>query len=133
MRAGDTFIRAGKHVKSDPHLWVVISDPSASSNLVAVSFTSQRIDKDQSCVILPGEHPFVTHESVILYAGARVVPESAIFAAVHAGVLKFHSRVSQRLLAKIRKGAAVTSHLLLQAKRILQAQAIIPLDPSKPP
>jgi hypothetical protein len=28
MRAGDTFIRSGKHVAADPHLWVVISDPA---------------------------------------------------------------------------------------------------------
>jgi hypothetical protein len=42
MRAGDTFIRAGRHVNTDPHLWVVISDPSADSRLVCVNVTSQR-------------------------------------------------------------------------------------------
>jgi len=132
MRAGDTYIRAGKHVRTDPHLWVVISDPSGSTNLVSVNFTSQRTDKDQSCVISPGEHPFVTKESVILYSGARVTPESAILAAVHAGAMVLHSRASAKLLAKIRKGAS-TPKLPLQAKRILQAQGIIPLDPPPSP
>jgi hypothetical protein len=43
-----------------------------------------------------------------------------------------HVRVNQRLLGKIRKGAAKTTKLPLQAKRILQVQGIIPPDPMNP-
>lgn len=128
MRAGDTFIRRGKHVDTDPHLWIVISDPEKDrSHLVCVNITSQRIDKDQSCVILPDEHPFVTQESVIQYRGARVVPESGIRSAVEARVLKYHSPVTAALLERIRNGA-ITPHLPLGARRLLQLQGVIPTD-----
>jgi hypothetical protein len=93
-----------------------------------VNFTSQRIDKDQSCVIYPGEHPFVESETVVLYAGARIVPESAILAAVSAGALKLHKVISKKLLARIRGGAARSNQLPLAAKRLLQAQGLIPPD-----
>ena len=129
MRAGDTYIRAGKHIQADPHLWVLISDPKADKRVVAVNITSQRIDKDQSCFIFPGEHPFVESESVVMYAGARVVLVSAILAGVSAKALKLHSKVSPKLLAKIRAGAAASDKLPLEAKRILQAQGIIASGP----
>ncbi len=129
MQAGDTFIRAGKHVKTDPHLWVIISDPAKNSSVVTVNVTSQHIEKDQSCVIQSGEHSFVTKESVILYPEARVVLKSQILSGIQSGLLKNHNRVSQPLLARIRTGAAKTKDLPLAAKRMLQAQAIIPTPP----
>ena len=134
MRAGDTYIRAGKHVAADPHLWIIISDPRQDkSHLVAVNATSQRSDKDQSCVIHAGEHSVITKESVILYAGARIVTESQLLAAVSAKLLKLKSATSPALLKKIRDGAAVTNMLPLAAKRTLQSQGIIPQDPPTPP
>jgi len=132
VHAGDTYIRAGKHVKTDPHLWIVISDPSRDTQLVTVNVTSQRSDKDQSCVLQPGEHEFIGQESVIMYAGARVVPESVLFAALKAGVLVSMSRVSAKVLSKVRAGAIGNDDLPLMAKRMLQAQGIIPDDTAKP-
>ena len=71
MIAGDTFLRAGRHVKTDPHLWIVISDPAKDrAYLVAANVTSQRIDKDQSCV----EHDFISRESVVLYSAQESSP-----------------------------------------------------------
>ena len=123
---GDTFIRAGRHVATDPHLWVIISDPAKDkARLAVVNFTSQRIDKDQSCQINPGEHPFVTRNTVICYDGARIVSESTILAAVSSGTLRLHSAVNGSLLDRIRSGAATTPHLPLGVKRLLQAQQII--------
>src|SRR5688572_30204595 len=133
MRAGDTYIRAGRHVAADPHLWVIISDPAKDkSQLVTVNVTSQRIDKDQSCVVQAGEHPVVVKESVVFYAGARVVPESAILAGVSAKLLKLKSAVTAALLKRIRQGAALSDKLPLAAKRLLQAQGIIPATPDLP-
>lgn len=129
MEAGDTYIRSGKHVKTDPHLWVVISEPTKDKNhLVTVNITSQRIDKDQSCVVYPGEHEFITRESVVLYSGARIVPEPAILTALSAGLLRKHKRVGNTLLIRIRNGAAKTKFFPLAAKRIMIAQGILPAD-----
>ncbi|MBI3469610.1 MAG: hypothetical protein HY000_41955 [Planctomycetes bacterium] len=128
MKAGDTYIRAGKHIAADPHLWIIISDPAKDKQLVAVNVTSQRTDKDQSCVLYQGEHEFLQKESVIMYSGARVVLESAILSAISSGLLKRKKSISRSVLARVRKGAVGNKNLPLNAKRILQAQGIIPPD-----
>jgi hypothetical protein len=129
VNPGDTYIRAGKHIKADPHLWVIVSDPSNDSQVVAVNFTSQRSDKDQSCVAYPGEHAFIQKESVVLYSEARVVPKSALYSAISAGLLKWQQPVSSPLLAKIRSGACASiKNIPLAAKRMLQSQGILPPD-----
>ena len=129
MRAGDTYIRAGKHVPSDPHLWVIISDPAQNrQKLVAVNLTSQRTDKEQTCVIQPGEHPFVTKESVVMYAGATVVSEAMILSAKQAGMLRFPPAVSQGLLQRIRAGAQRSIRLPTAARRVLIDQGLIAID-----
>lgn len=128
MRPGDTYIRAGNHIKTDPHLWIVISDPSKNTSLVTVNVTSQGIDKDQACVLNAGEHRFIEHESVIMYAGARLPLESMILEAIRNGMLRKHDQVSNAILGRIQAGAAKSDKLPLGAKRILQAQGIIPHD-----
>jgi len=126
MRADDTYIRAGRHVPTDPHLWVIISDPNQDrARLVAVNLTSQRTDKEQTCVIQPGEHAFVKHETVVMYAGARVVSESMLLSAKAAGMLRFPRAVSQALLKRIREGAEKSNRLPIAAKRILIEQGLI--------
>ena len=126
MRAGDTYIRAGRHIKADPHLWVVISDPTKDrGKLVVVNLTKQRTDKEQTCVIQPGEHPFVTEETVIMYRGARIVSEAMILSATQNGMLRLHSAVSKPLLDRIRKGAEDSHMLPTAARRVLIDQGLI--------
>ena len=58
MRAGDTFFL--KKEASDKHLWVVISDPESHPEVVLfATMTSYDITKEDVCLIVPGEHPFI--------------------------------------------------------------------------
>lgn len=72
MKTGDTFrFRSG-----DPHLWIVISDPAKDADKVLiVNVTSWRGDKDQTCLVGPGDHPLIEHNSCINFRGSRVYPE----------------------------------------------------------
>ena len=61
---GETFFLANRDI--DSHLQVIISDPAASpDSIVTANFTSWRADKDQSCIVEPGEHHYVTRRSCI--------------------------------------------------------------------
>lgn len=61
LAAGDSFILRGRGERS-PHLWVLLWGPSGSADaFLAVSFTTPEPYKDQTCIINPGEHPFVHH------------------------------------------------------------------------
>jgi hypothetical protein len=59
LRLGETFLRE--------HLWVVCTLPDESGSVIAVNFTTKRLDSDVSCVVKAGEHSFVAHDTVLAY------------------------------------------------------------------
>ena len=63
MNPGDTLLIVLPGTSLDSHLWIVISDPSQHESCVIVNLTSWRSDKDQSCVLKPGDHPYITRDS----------------------------------------------------------------------
>jgi hypothetical protein len=64
MNAGDTFIIPVPGTSYDSHLWMLISDPQAGEFGVIVNFTSWRADKDQACIVEPGDHPLHFQKNV---------------------------------------------------------------------
>ena len=55
------------------HLWVVISLPDKDGIVVVVAFTTWAENKDQSCIVEPGDHPFIKNKTVIAYKYAQVL------------------------------------------------------------
>ena len=124
MKAGDTyrFTRLpGK--KTDIHLWVIISDPSLDDQKVlSINLTTHRPWKDGSCIIYPGEHPFVRHDTCIWYIEPRTTPLADLVSQLRAGLIAADEPVSGPLLERIRKGGCHSLSMPNGAKRILMAQ-----------
>jgi hypothetical protein len=99
LAAGDTFVTE--------HLWFVLSDPDANGEVVCVSLTSHENHEDGTTICRRGEHPFITHDSIVLYASARRMQVAAIEAAINAtiGRVRRDARCSDELLERIRRGA----------------------------
>jgi hypothetical protein len=109
-----------------PHLWIVISDDETSQEVVIVNFTTlQAISADKSCVVEPGEHPFVHHRTCVNYRDARVVPLVLLESGRKSGLLTPNSNVSQELLAKIRQGAANSRLTPMKVLAALESQGCI--------
>jgi hypothetical protein len=71
VNAGDAFYIRDRSV--DTHLWVVISDPLKDPNrVVLVSVTTFETYKEGVCLVRPGDHPRITHESCVAYQEARM-------------------------------------------------------------
>lgn len=106
MNRGDCFLNIETRYDR-PHCWVILSDPSQSSDIVAIvnltKWTSSRID--DSCLIEPGEHPFVTHETCINYREAKKSSVSFIENGVQQSVLTPLDPMSEPLLRRITMGA----------------------------
>lgn len=49
MRCGDSFLMTGPGGFGKAHLWIAVTDPQ------------------------PGDHPFITHQTVVLYGDSRIV------------------------------------------------------------
>ncbi len=119
MEAGDTF-RFGHG-----HLQVVISDPSLDrEKVVIVNMTTDR-GKDPACILIPGDHPFVKHNTSIRYDKARIAADKEIEWLISTSAATREEAVCDAVLERIRRGAAVTAEIPFGCKQVLINQGLI--------
>ena len=119
---GDTYFGPLQRTTSIPHLWIIISqiDPE-TDKAVAVNVTSfENNQGDTSCVLNPGEHPFVRKQSVINYDDAQLVDESSLQRAEAAGYLEKHEPAEADLILKIQQGALTSDYIEPRLAAIVQ-------------
>jgi hypothetical protein len=105
MRSGDTFVMAVAGRSAKPHLWFVLTDPDPETGkVVIVSLSTLREGKDQTVILRRGDHPFITHESVIVYWDAQCVCADELRQASRNGLVKPHEPCADWLLKHIQDG-----------------------------
>ena len=123
-KLGDTFLLAKAGINN--HLFIIISDPAQEpTRIVTANFTSWRADKDQSCVVEPDEHGFITHRSCVEYARNRLMDLTEYRRFLAAGDIVAHVPVEGKLLKRILAGAAVSPFIPLGHRQILVEQGLI--------
>lgn len=119
MDAGETF-RYGRG-----HLFIVLSDPHIDpENVVIVNMTTDR-EIDQSCVLLPGDHPFVTHRTSIRYDKARIEAARVLEKLISSGNITRQEPLFGDVLERVRQGAAISDNIPFGCKQILIDQGLI--------
>lgn len=121
LKAGDTFLMESGPTK---HLFVVLDDPKVQPGhgkvliAVCVGITSATDDGriiDPTCIIEPGEHPFIRHRSFAHYRKAETIREDIYAPAIKSGQYPLKEPVSpallQRLQDGLRQSAAVSRHV----------------------
>ena len=103
---GDTFL--GELPGQKQHLWVVLTSPNERGELAIANFSTAARGWDTSCIVSPGEHPFVSRESCVRYSDARLVECSHIEAAISKGLISRREPVSNALLYRILQGCLVS-------------------------
>lgn len=122
MKAGDTFRFRSK----ETHLWMVISDPEAdSSRVLIVNMTTFRPDKEQTCLLNPGDHECVEHNSCINYAESRVYSNAHLDDPLARDRIVLYSELRSEILAMVREGAARSTRMKLEHGSILIDQELI--------
>jgi hypothetical protein len=111
----------------EEHLWIVISDPGVNSErVVIVNLESHDSpEKDDSCMLNVGDHPWITHKTCVRYRDARIAKNEDLDRLVASGALKARADASNELLTKIFEGAEKTLHLPLKCAAILKEQGFI--------
>jgi hypothetical protein len=100
--AGRTFLYPDGGI---PHLWIVVTEPSGTPPEVAiVSISSDRLGKDDTVKLGPGDHPFIRKPSVVFFPDTRVMPVQAIVSEVQNAQATFHDDCSEDLLERVRDG-----------------------------
>jgi hypothetical protein len=120
MEAGDTF-KYGQR----GHLWVVVSDSRADPTQVVIANMTTDRGIDRSCILNPGDHPFVNRPTCIRYDMARIVTNAELERHVSSNAIRLQDPVSADVLERIRQGAATTDHITFGCKQVLIEQGLI--------
>ena len=95
---GSSFILGG-------HLWVIITEPFGSpEQVIIVNLTSKRPHSDTTVILLPNDHSFIKHETVISYDDARIVCSDNIKLRVQERDFEPHDRFRDGVIQAIQQG-----------------------------
>jgi len=80
--------------------------PIRRGKVLLATFSSVKPNEyfDPTCLIRPGEHPFVKRETWVNYAWCRIEPLQKLKNGINAGLFRLHEPVDQSLLARICQG-----------------------------
>jgi hypothetical protein len=104
MRAGDSLLLP-KPGQTVAHLWVLLTDPDAATDeVLMVNLTTQRPHSDTTVVLKPGDHPFVTHPTVVNFSDARLVKATVMQDYLSRGVYMRQAALSSAVLQRLQAG-----------------------------
>ena len=109
MRKGwSLLIPSGPDGKS--HLFFVLNDPKDEEEVVLASVSSMRRLADATCLLEPGDHPFIRHESFLDYRLCRTYPRTHLEPLVGSGYFERREDASEDLIERIIDGAFRSKH-----------------------
>jgi hypothetical protein len=104
LDVGDTVVLA-KPGQQKEHLWAILTQPiPPGRQAVIVNLTTLRPGSDTTIVLQPGEHPFISHPTVVFYADARIVNVTTIQEGLRQGLFRQHSAFAPAVLKRIQEG-----------------------------
>lgn len=104
-----------------PHLWILLTDPDPSTNLaVIVSVTSLKSYSDKTVVLKKGDHPYLTHSSVVSYGHAREYRVDKIEKMIASG-WPLCDPCSDELLKAVQDGLLASPHTERRLKAVCQS------------
>lgn len=107
LAAGDTFLLP-KTSNQTEHLYVVLSEPDAQNMSLCVNITTLRGFHERTVVLKVGDHPFVKHDSAVLYLDMKERNIAAVSQLLATKTTQFvcsqHKPCSPKLLQRLRQG-----------------------------
>jgi len=103
--AGDTFILTLQQTRGTPHLWVLLWGPAGAADaFLAVYLTTLRSHSDRTCILVPGDHPFIRRETAVAYHETMRITSERLVRAIHDGNASAREPVDARVLQAMREG-----------------------------
>lgn len=96
------------------HLFILLTDPVTEEQLVLfVSISSVREDgwHDSTCILCPGDHPFVVRDSWVDYRTAQIEPAQKILNGVNQGLFVPKGTVEHEVFLRVCEGLMYSDHV----------------------
>lgn len=92
------------------HLFILLTDPIDDGTgvkvvlMVPVSSLKTGVPNDQTCILYPGDHPFIKRESFVYYARARLEMADKLLRGIKEGKLVALDPIDSGIFARICQG-----------------------------
>ena len=103
LERGDTFMLEDDDGTGE-HLHVILTSPTLAGEVVTVSISTRRAKSETLVCVQPGEHPFITRESICAYRFARIRTVEAIGSAIASGHARQKEKASEDLIRRLAAG-----------------------------
>ena len=105
---GDTFILT-RATGTTPHLWVVLWGPDGPADaFVIVSLSTLRPHSDLTCILSAGEHPFIQHDTCVVYSDARRLTREKLRRAIQTRGALPRPPMDLAIVERIRRGLLIS-------------------------
>jgi hypothetical protein len=102
-----------EHDPNRKHLFILLTDPpNADSEVLLVSLASvqEHLPYDSTCLLYPGDHPFIRHKSYVNYAYARIEPVGKLVNGVKQRLFDPQGTLDETVFARVCKGLLESRH-----------------------
>lgn len=89
------------------HLFILLNDPAGEDQLVlivSISTVKAGGRHDQTCLLYPGDHPFIQVPSFVMYGMSRLEPAKKLIKAVDQGIFVPKDPIDGGIFARICNG-----------------------------
>lgn len=115
------------------HLFAILLDPITVDSygsqpqvlLASVESIKPGIIVDDSCLLGPGDHPFIEHDSFVNYRHTRLEAAQHIEARINDGVFVLKEPCSPELIRRIIQGAMQSRRISREFKKILENVTLV--------
>jgi hypothetical protein len=111
-RLNALLIESGQRGK---HLFGIVTDRCRNDSHLLLNFSSIRAGKyyDPTCIVEPGEHPFIRHRSFVNYGQARILAAPIITAKIQKQIIILHpSPITDGLATRMCDGILASAHTI---------------------
>lgn len=93
------------------HLFIVLTNPCDGGFHLLVSVSSVKSGRahDSTCLLKPGEHPFIERQSYVFYARPRQLGHTGIMRCVASGLYVLKELCAENMLERVRNGVGLSA------------------------
>jgi hypothetical protein len=99
------------------HLHIVLTYPSDDDEIIVVSLSTLRQHSDTTVVLRAGDHPFVTHDTVVEYRMAAPTPARILSQRLDSGLYRLYGPMPAQILERIQEGVMASRFTRMGIKR----------------
>lgn len=133
VRRATLLIPSGpEHDPDRKHLFILLTDPFGRLEedekqvlMVSTSTVRTGMFHDPTCLLFPGDHPFIKHDSFVSYRTARIEEAGKLVRGVKSGALIPKGSMEGEIVARICKGLTESRHTPLKILEFYEMSLLV--------